>query len=181
VSVNGDRIQITWSNKVLVAPQLMAHCGMWCLCYASTMTNTIPSSEIPNAVFEYRKNAYQARWIILTAHRIGSGETVTVEMSLDQWIKLAPVQYVVKLELSQQQPRRPRPVTDDSARTLPVPQGYIEWKDGQNWVVLTAYRAGTEEAVTVEMTLGQWLPLKPVRAAVRDGLDNWQDRKMPKW
>jgi hypothetical protein len=143
--------------------------------------NTVPPADVPNAHFEFREKAWQPRWIILTAHREGSDEPVTVEMSLDDWIHLAPVQYVVKLELSQQQPRRPRAQISSSSEALPVPRGHIEWKDGQNWVVVTARRLGTQEAVTVEMTLGQWSPLKPVRAAVQDGLDNWVYGQMPKW
>jgi hypothetical protein len=138
-------------------------------------------SDIPNARFEYREKAYQPHWIVITANRAGSNEPATVEMSLDQWIRLAPVQYVVKLELSQQQPRRPGAGANNSGEGLPVPRGHIEWRDGQNWVVLTANRAGTQEVVTVDMTLGQWFPLKPVRAAVEDGLDSWLDRQMPKW
>jgi hypothetical protein len=139
------------------------------------------SNNIPNARFEYREKGYQRRWIVITANLAGSDEPVTVEMSLDQWIHLAPVQYAVKLELSRQQPRRPGAAANDSTTTLPVPRGHVEWRDGQNWVVLTAHRAGTQEAVTVEMTLGQWFPLKPVRAAVEDALDNWLYRQMPKW
>ena len=143
--------------------------------------STAPPSDIPHARSEYREKAYQPRWVILTAHRASSDEPITVEMNLDQWIDLAPVQYVIKLELSQQQPRRPRAVSNHSGGALPVPRGHIEWKDGQNWVVLTAYRAGTQEPVTVEMTLGQWFVLKPVRDAVYDELESWQDRRMPKW
>jgi hypothetical protein len=143
--------------------------------------NTIPPIDVPSARFDFRERSYQPHWIVLTALRTGSDEPVTVEMSLDQWIHLAPVQYVVKLELSQQQPRRPRAPIHDPAVMPPVPRGHIEWKDGQNRVVITAYRAGTQEPVTLEMTLGQWFPLKPVRAAVQDGLDNWVDRQMPKW
>ena len=88
---------------------------------------------------------------------------------------------MVKLELPQPQPRRPSAISNNSGGVLPVPRGHIEWKGGRNWVVLTAYRAGTQEAVTVEMPLGHWFVLKPVRDAVYDELESWQDRRMPKW
>jgi hypothetical protein len=72
-------------------------------------------------------------------------------------------------------------MTNDSADTQPVPHGHIEWKDGQNWVVVTANRIGIQEPITLEMTLAQWLALRPVRRAVEAVLENWHDRKMPKW
>jgi hypothetical protein len=148
----------------------------------SKQDNDLSSVDVPNARFDFRERAYQPRWILLTARCAGiANEAATIEMSLDDWIHLAPVQYVVKLELSQQQPRRPRALISNSSEALPVPRGHIEWKEGQNWVVITAYRVGTQEPVTVEMPLGQWLPLQPVRAAVRDGLDNWVYGQMPKW
>jgi hypothetical protein len=143
--------------------------------------NTLAPADIPNGHFELRSDARHPHWVILTAYHVGSEEPMMVEMTLDQWIVLAPVLYVIQLELSQRQPRRPSGVTRDSASVLPVPRGHIEWKDGRNWVVLTAYRAGTQNAVTVKMTLGHWFALKPVRAAVMDRFENWQDRKMPKW
>jgi len=144
--------------------------------------STVAPSEFPTARFEFRNEGYQPRWILVTAYRAGSSDNlVTVEMDFGQWLALAPVQYVVKLELSQQQPRRPVAAAEDSVATPMVPRGHIEWKDGQNWVALTANRAGTQEPVTIEMTLWQWFGLKPVRAAVDDQLVNWHDRKMPKW
>ncbi len=144
------------------------------------MTNTVAPDEIPRGLFGLKEKDIH-NWVFLTAFAAGSQDPMTVEMTLDQWMVLPPVQYVVKLELSQQQPRRPSASSNDPAATLPVPRGHIEWKDGQNWVVLTAYRIETKEAVTVEMTLAQWFALKPVRAAVRDRLESWQDRKMPTW
>src|SRR5689334_4033910 len=117
------------------------------------MTST-STGEIPTARFEFRnEERYQPYWIVVTAYRSGSNDPVTFEMDFGQWHALAPVQYVIKLELSQKQPRRPSP---DSERPTTVPHGHIEWKNGQNWVVVTAHRIGTKEAVTIEMTLGQW-------------------------
>jgi hypothetical protein len=54
-------------------------------------------------------------------------------------------------------------------------------EEGRNWVILTAYRLGTKDAATVEMTLGQWFALKPVRDAVMDAFESWYDSKMPRW
>jgi hypothetical protein len=52
----------------------------------------------------------------------GSDEVVTVEMTLDEWIKLPPVQFVVKTELSRKQPRRPTKATDEAGAALPAGQ-----------------------------------------------------------
>ncbi len=117
-------------------------------------------------------------WVILTARQAGSEQLVTVEMTLEQWFDLPPVQYVVKMELSRQQPRRPSGITNEPAAALPVPRGHIEWKDGQNWVVLTACRTGSQDAVTVKLTLGQWFALIPVRYAVEERLERWEGNKL---
>jgi hypothetical protein len=69
------------------------------------------SNDIPNARFEYREKGYQRHWIVITANLAGSDEPVAVEMSLDQWIRLAPVQYAVKLELGSSHAVRARPPT----------------------------------------------------------------------
>jgi hypothetical protein len=53
----------------------------------------------------------------------------------------------------------------------------MEWKDGQDWVILTAFRTGTKEPVTLEFTLWQWLRLIPVRYAVEERLERWQWRR----
>jgi hypothetical protein len=98
-------------------------------------------------------------------------------MTLAQWFDLPPVQYVVKVELSRQQPRRPAGITIPAA-ALPVPRGHIEWRDGQNWVILTAYRAGSQEAATIEVTLTQWFALIAVRSAVEERLERWQNNKL---
>jgi hypothetical protein len=81
---------------------------------------------------------------------------------------------IIKLELSRQQPRRPVGASSEAATSLPVPRGHMEWKDGQNWVILTAFRTGTKEPVTLEFTLWQWLRLIPVRYAVEERLERWQ-------
>jgi len=59
----------------------------------------------------------------------------------------------------------------------PFPRGHIEWKDGQNWVILTAYCAGSDEVTTVEVPLTQWFALVPVRCAVEERLERWQENK----
>lgn len=46
-----------------------------------------------------------------------------------------------------------------------VPRSRIAWRDGQNRVRLVAFRAGTQEQVTVEMTLDEWMRLEAVRYA----------------
>ena len=137
---------------------------------------SIAPDEIPRGYSGFKEKDIH-NWVFLTAFAAGSQDPMTVEMTLDQWIVLPPVQYVVKLHLSKQQPRRPTVITNDPAATLHVPRGHIEWRDGQNWVVLTAYRTGTQEAVTLEMTLAQWFALKPVRDSVKERLDHWQDNK----
>jgi hypothetical protein len=143
--------------------------------------SAVDPTQIPTARFEFRNEPPQPYWVLVTAHRAGGDQPVTVEMDFTQWLALAPVQYVVKLELSQKQPRRPVASAEDSVATASIPRGHIEWKDGQNWVILTAHHAGTHEPVTVQMPLSRWFALKPIRAAVADHLDNWHNRKMPKW
>jgi len=138
------------------------------------MMNTVASKDVPHGRLDQRP--HQMHWIvILAAYRAGSEDLVTVETTLDQWLDLPPVQYVVKTELSRQQPRRPTRVTGDDAAT--VPRGHIEWKDGQNWVILTAYCAGSDEVTTVEVPLTQWFALVPVRCAVEERLERWQENK----
>ena len=139
------------------------------------MMNTVAPSDVPRGIENWRRD----HWVVvLTAYRARSEEAVTVEMTLDQWFDLPPVQYVVKVELSRQQPRRPAGITGDATAALPVPRGHIEWRNGQNWVILTAYRAGSQEAVTVEVTLTQWFALIPVRSAVEERLERWQNNKL---
>ena len=137
--------------------------------------NTVAQRDTPYGRLNFKE--YQ-NWVILTARRAGSEDLVTVEMTLDQWFDLPPVQYVVKTELSRQQPRRPAATSTDPAAILSVPRGHIEWKQGQNWVVLTAYLAGSKDVVTVEIPLGQWFGLIPVRAVVEDRLERWQENKL---
>ena len=86
-------------------------------------------SDIPSAHFVLKRD-YQPHWIVLTAHSAGSNEVATVEMSLDQWIKLPPVRYAVKLEISGRKPRRPVAIVRNPAVTLPVPRGHIERREG---------------------------------------------------
>jgi hypothetical protein len=141
---------------------------------------TEASDDIPDTRGELRRDASHPHWFILKAYRADSNDPVEVELSLDQWWDLAPMQYTLKLELSRQQPRRPSRITDGSA-ALSVPRGHIEWKNGQNMVVLTAHRYGTQESITVEMTLAQWIVLSPVRYIVTEHLDRWRDRQLPRW
>jgi hypothetical protein len=147
----------------------MRHCGI-----VSTIMNTIASSEVPYGRLDWKQNQ---NWVILTARRTGSEEPATVEITLAQWLDLPPVQYVMKTELSRQQPRRPGTVTNDLASAHSVPRGHIEWKEGQNWVILTAYAVVSQAAVTIEIPLGQWFALIPVRYAVEERLERWQANK----
>ena len=72
-------------------------------------------NDIPSARFVLKRN-YHPHWIVLTAYRAGgSDEVVSVEMNLDQWIKLQPVRYAVKSEISGRKPRQPAPVVPDPA------------------------------------------------------------------
>jgi hypothetical protein len=143
--------------------------------------NTVSSSDVPSGIYVLKRDARNPHWVVLTAQRADGEGPVAVEMTAGEWYHLPPVQYAVKLQLSQQQPRRPSRTRNDNdaAATLPIPRGHIEWKDGQNWVILTANRVGTQEPVTVEMTLAEWFALLPVRAAIRHGLDEWRARKKP--
>ena len=139
--------------------------------------NTVAPIDIPHGRLEQRPHE-KHNFVILTAFRAEGEDPITVEMTLDQWLDLPPVQYVVKTELSRQQPRRPTGVTDDPTTTHVVPRGHIEWKDGQNWVVLTAHVAGSKEATTVGMTLTQWFALNLVRYAVDEQLERWQENRL---
>jgi hypothetical protein len=114
--------------------------------------------------------------VIITAYQAGTKEPATIEMRLEQWMDLLPVQYVVKLQLSKQQPRRPTQTNGSDAES-PVPRGHIEWRDGQNWVVVTAARADTGEPVTFEMTLAQWFTFAPVQWATDFRLGRWREHK----
>jgi hypothetical protein len=88
------------------------------------------NQEIPQGRLDFWDN--QTR-ILITAHRAGTEEVVTIDMTLGQWLELSPVQYVIKLELSRQQPRRP--TASIGREAAPVPRAHIEWEEGQNWVV----------------------------------------------
>jgi hypothetical protein len=138
------------------------------------------SADIPNTRGEQRRDAYHPHWFILTAYRADTTDPVEVELSLDQWWDLAPMQYTLKLELSRQQPRRPSAIAEGPT-ALSIPRGHIEWKNGQNMVVITAHRYQTQEPMTVEMTLAQWMMLKPVRYIVMEHLDRWRDREPARW
>ena len=135
-------------------------------------------NDVPSARFVLKRN-YHPHWIVLTAYRAGgSDEVVSVEMNLDQWIKLQPVRYAVKSEISGRKPRQPAPVVPDPAVAPPVPRGHIESKDGQEWVVVTACRAESEEVVSIEMTLAQWVTLKPIRYAVMSQTERCEERQL---
>jgi hypothetical protein len=133
-----------------------------------------PQFDMPHGRLDFREGQF---WVIVPAPRVGTEDVVTVDMTFDQWLELPPVQYVIKLELSRQQPRRPTGAASGSPASLPVPCGHMEWKDGQNWVILTAFRTGTKEPVTLEFTLWQWLELRPVRYAVEERVERWQWNK----
>jgi hypothetical protein len=141
--------------------------------------DTVASSNVPSGIYVLKSDARNPHWLILTAHRADGEGPVEIEMTAGEWYSLPPVQFVLKLHLSQQQPRRPSPTSNDNdpAAVLPIPRAHIEWKDGQNWVILTAHRAGTQEPVTVEMTLADWFALMPVRLAVSNRLAEWQAKK----
>lgn len=141
---------------------------------ATRQVGITPQMPMPLGRLDFREGQ---TWVIVPGPRAGTEDVVTVDMTLDQWLELPPVQYVIKLELSRQQPRRPTGPASGSPASLPVPRGHMEWKDGQNWVVLTACRTGTKEAVTQEFTLWQWLQLTAVRYAVEERLERWQAAK----
>jgi hypothetical protein len=130
--------------------------------------------DMPFGRLDFRDNR---TWVIIPGRLAGTEDLVSVEMTLEYWLELPPVQYVIKLELSQQQPRRPIAAAREDALTRPIPRGHFEWKDGQNWVILTACRTGTNEPVVLEFTLWQWLQLIPVRYAVEERLERWQWNK----
>lgn len=137
-------------------------------------TAPLINQEIPQGRLDFWDNQMR---ILITAHRAGTEEVVTIDMTLGQWLELPPVQYVIKLELSRRQPRRPTGAISDGATSTSVPRAHIAWKEGQNWVVLTAFRTRTEEPVTMEFTLWQWMELIPVRYAVEERLERWQWNK----
>jgi hypothetical protein len=141
---------------------------------ASRQTGPVPliDQEIPHGRLDFRDSRF---WVLVTAYRAATNDVVTIDMTLEQWLELPPVQYIIKLELSRQQPRRP--TASIGREAAPVPRAHIEWKEGQNWVVLTAFRTRTEEPVTMEFTLWQWMGLIPVRSAVEERLERWQGNK----
>jgi hypothetical protein len=141
---------------------------------APKQVGVTPQFDMPHGRLDFREGRF---WVVVPAPRVGTEDVVTVDMTFEQWLELPPVQYVVKLELSRQQPRRPTGAASGPPASLPVPHGYMEWRDGQNCVILTAYRTGTEEPATLEFTLWQWLRLVPVRSAVEERLERWQWNK----
>jgi hypothetical protein len=138
------------------------------------MTDAVERTAVPRGLLDWRRTHWA---VVVTACRAGSDEVVTVEMTLDQWAELPLVQFVAKTELSRKQPRRPTKATDEVGAALPVPRGHIVWRDGQNWISLTAQLLGSPDAVTVEMTLGEWFALVAVRAVVEEQLERWQSNK----
>jgi hypothetical protein len=133
----------------------------------------IARTKPPHGRLDYKNNQ---SWAIVTACRAGTEELVTIETTLRQWLDLPPVQYVVKTALSRQQPRRPTLVSDDTASL--VPRAHIEWREGQNWVVLTAHLLESHDVVTVDIPLHERFCLIPVRHAVEDRLERWQENKL---
>ena len=138
------------------------------------MTDTVAPTEVPRALLDSRITHWA---VLVTACRAGSDEVVTVETTLDQWIELPVVQFVIKTELARKQPRRPTKTADDPGAALPVPRGHIGWRDGQNWVSLTAQLRGSQDVATVEMPLGQWFALVAVRYAVEEHLERWESTR----
>jgi hypothetical protein len=151
--------------KLGASPQALMHIE------AAPLTN----QDIPRGRMDFWDNRTR---MLVTAYCAGTNEVVTIDMTAEQWLELPPVQYVIKLELSRQQPRRPAAVIGDGAASASVPRAHIEWKEGQNRVVLTAFRTRTEEPVTIEMTLWQWMGLIPVRYVVEERLERsrWSKR-----
>jgi hypothetical protein len=94
----------------------------------SRMMNTVASKDVPHGRLDQRPHQMHSI-VILAAYRAGSANLVTVKTTLDQWLDLPPVQYVVKTELSRQQPRRPTRVTGDDATT--VPRGTLNGRTGR--------------------------------------------------
>jgi hypothetical protein len=139
------------------------------------MTDTFAPTDVPRALLASIRTGGHA--VLVTACRAGSDEVVTVEMTLGEWIKLPLVQFVIKTELARKQPRRPTKIADAADTALPVPRGHIGWKDGQNWVSLTAQLVGSQDVATVEMTLGQWFALVAVRYAVEEHLERWESTR----
>jgi hypothetical protein len=133
----------------------------------------IARTKPPQGRLDYKNNQ---SWVIVTACRAGTEELVTIETTLGQWLDLPPVQYVVKTALSRRQPRGPTLVSNDTV--LLVPRAHIEWREGQNWVVLTAHLFESYDVVTVDIPLHEWFRLIPVRHAVEDRLERWQENKL---
>jgi hypothetical protein len=72
-----------------------------------------PADTLPHAWIE--PNNAEARRVVLRARRPGGDEPVTIAIPWDQWVDLAPVQWVVEEELERRQEKKqldptPRPL-----------------------------------------------------------------------
>ena len=124
----------------------------------------------PSGRFVWQKGDW---WIVLTMRRAGSNDWVTLEMSTDQWYSLPPVRRVLEDELKRRGIRlRSRwSLMDDSIASEGVPSGYIERRDQEDWVVITAHSAGQAQPVTCEISFADWLNFGPVQLSVEDELE----------
>jgi hypothetical protein len=142
------------------------------------------SSRVPMPIsapygrFDWRQNErkFGQYFVVITAYCRAVDDMVTIEMTAEEWAALPPVQYAANLLLSRQQPRRPG-ITSDPDSATRVPRGHIEWKDGQNWVTVTALGDAGQGVITVEITLAEWFSFMPVQTAVEDRLSQKRSSK----
>jgi hypothetical protein len=95
--------------------------------------------------------------ITIRAYVAGGNELATVEVRHEDCLKLPPVRHAVAAWMR----RKKQPTyLDPGPRTLSapaIPDGWIERRHGEDWVVLTAYRRGSRQTATVEMRWDQWM------------------------
>jgi len=123
--------------------------------------------------FEVIEDYYEPRGddfvVILTGRLRDAEQVVTVEIEGDDWFCLLPVRRMIEDELKSRGLDGPASFTfiDKPEFSDRVPGGRIEHRERDDWVVITAFIAGSkEQAATVELPLAQWTNLAPVRFAI---------------
>jgi hypothetical protein len=95
----------------------------------------------------------------------GGAELAKLEVPLADWLRLPPVRHAVaRLMEWNEDPIEINP----GPRSSPAghyPCGSVEHRNGEDRAVITGCRAGTQDAVTVEMPWHEWLEFPLVEAA----------------
>ena len=128
-----------------------------------------PDTQFPQCLLWCRRGVDQPV-VIVTFRRPEDRALVSLEMDLEQWSSLPPVEYAVKLATAKKQPRLPKNAPCDPTA---IPRAHIEWKRGENWVVLTASPRNSAEKLTTEIPLGTWFTMPAVQFEIEKTRERW--------